>query len=392
MPVPLPPPDKVNLDPSDAAEVDVIQGAITTAVTPPNGLTDLQYELIRANTFSLTGIDRDPRSGPPVSPEELAEQLRYRNEQWRTRIVQAMLLFEMVLVPIPTEVVEKVNAYARELDVDDAFLAVTRRYAEGSLGLALIDFERSGYEGTWTVEKTEFLHASRALQSAWEQAVTDADLAARWRALEHCPTGSMGRGVWQFYAARGFAFPGEPYSAPPYLAQHDWVHVLADYGSSPASEIEVFALISRAIEDPRGFSFLAMVIGLFETGYVPKAAGFFSADIGHLRHAGMAERLADAMVRGKAIAERCPGMSLMDLDWFAHADRPVEDVREDFGVPPKRADVEPISPGPFEPGGYTEFQLDMGKRIAAEEGRPYESFGATAYHVDDDVDGTPTEN
>src|SRR3954451_14151008 len=116
MPVPIPSPAEANHEPSDAAEVDVIQGAITTAVAPPDGLTELQYELIRANTFSLTGIDRDPRSGPPVSPEELAEELRDRDEQWRTRIVQAMLLFEMVLVPIPTEVVEKVNAYARELD------------------------------------------------------------------------------------------------------------------------------------------------------------------------------------------------------------------------------------------------------------------------------------
>jgi hypothetical protein len=364
-------------------------------VAPPDGLTDLQYELIRANTYSLTGIDRDPRSGPPVSPEELAEALRYRDERWRTRIVQAMLLFEMVLVPIPTEVVEKVNRYAAELDVDDAFLSVTRKYAEGSLGLALIDFERSGYEGEWSGQKNEILHTTRALESAWEQAVTDPALARRWRSLEDCDEGTLGHGVWKFYAARGFAFPGEPFSAPPYLAQHDWVHVLSDYGSSPASEIEVFALISRAIEDPRGFSFLAMIIGLFETGYVPKAAGFFSADTGHLHHAGMAERLADAMVRGKAIADACPGVSLMDLDWFAHADRPVEDVREEYHVPPKSDEVLAIgSPGPFEPGGFTIFQLDMGRRIAAEEGRPYDAFGATPYNAGDaeDVDDAAAEN
>ena len=378
MPVPIPSPEEANQEPSDAAEVDVIQGAITTAVAPPDGLTDLQYELIRANTFSLTGIDRDPRSGPPVSPEELAAELADRDERWRTRIIQAMLLFEMVLVPIPTEVVEKVNAYARELDVDDAFLSVTRKYAEGSLGLALIDFERSGYEGTWTAEKNEILHTSRALDSAWEQTVTDDALAAKWRDLEGCPEGSLGHGVWKFYAARGFAFPGEPFSAPPYLAQHDWVHVLADYGSSPASEIEVFALISRSIEDPRGFSFLAMVIGLFETGYIYRAAGFFRPDRGHLRHKGMPHRLADAMVRGKAVGE-----SLMDLDWFEFAERPVDEMRAHFRVPPKRPDIADLSPGPFDLGGFTIFQLDMGKRIAAEEGRPYDSFGATPYDVDD---------
>lgn len=43
----------------------------------------------------------------------------------------------------------------------------------------------------------------------------------------------------------GFSCPGPPGSAPPLLAQHDWVHVLADYGSTVESELEVF---ERAVE------------------------------------------------------------------------------------------------------------------------------------------------
>jgi len=37
--------------------------------------------------------------------------------------------------------------------------------------------------------------------------------------------------------------PARPGSAPPLLAQHVWVHVLADYGTRLESEIEAFALL-----------------------------------------------------------------------------------------------------------------------------------------------------
>jgi len=87
---------------------------------------------------------------------------------------------------------------------------------------------------------------------------------------------------------RHFVTPGLPGSAPPLLAQHDWVHVVADYGTTLESELDVFGLIARADDDPRGFSLLAMVIGLFETGLVTSGAGLFEADTGHLSEAGMA--------------------------------------------------------------------------------------------------------
>lgn len=80
---------------------------------------------------------------------------------------------------------------------------------------------------------------------------------ARWSSLENCPPGSLGRGVFEFYRSRGFSFPGLVGSAPPLLAQHDWVHVLADYGTTIESELEVFMFIARANADPRAFSLVA---------------------------------------------------------------------------------------------------------------------------------------
>ena len=71
--------------------------------------------------------------------------MRFRNATFRTRMLQLMLLGELLLVPLPPEVTARVEEYAAKLGVADDMMRVARRVANGSLGLALIDFERSGY-------------------------------------------------------------------------------------------------------------------------------------------------------------------------------------------------------------------------------------------------------
>jgi hypothetical protein len=107
------------------------------------------------------------------------------------------------------------------------------KFAAGSLGLAAVDFERNGYTATWHPDDAVAFHTSRELAGAWELIVDDPALAARWAALETLPPGALGRRVTEFDRARGFAYPGLPGSAPPLLAQHDWAHVLADFGKAP---------------------------------------------------------------------------------------------------------------------------------------------------------------
>jgi len=188
--------------------------------------------------------------------------------------------------------------------------------------------------------------------------------------------------VWEMYRARGFTFPGLPGSAPPLLAQHDWVHVLADYGTTVEAELEVFGFIARANDDMRAFSLLAMVVSLFETGYLRAGAGLFESDPGHLS-AGeeMAIRLADAMGRGARCTDRETGEDSIDylrLDWFGLASLPLEAARERFHVLPKgAAAVAAGSVGPREPGGMSPFQLAAGRELAARDGFDYESYGAT---------------
>ena len=120
------------------------------------------------------------------------------------------------------------------------------------------------------------------------------------------PTARSGQGVWRFYRARGFTFPGRPESAPPTLAQHDWIHVLADYGSTVESEIEVFGLISRANDDPHGV--LAARDGARPVrDRLPlrrgaRASSGTTAATSRVTSTAWRSRLADAMYRGAMLA------------------------------------------------------------------------------------------
>jgi hypothetical protein len=387
VPVPFPSTEEEWTNPPDADEVRITVAGITTAVTPSGGLTEIQRAVLNAHVRSMTDFPVDVTSVEPLGPDGFAEAMRYRSRAFRERMVQVMLLAEMLLVPIPSEVSERVATYASWLGVGDDMIKVAQRIANGSLGLALIDFQRSGYFQQMLAEPPEHLHTSRALDEAWEAACSDDGLHARWAALRHCPEGSLGLGVWRFYRARGFTFPGRPESAPPYLAQHDWIHVLADYGSTVESEIEVFGLIARANDDPGGFALLAMVLGLFETGYLYGAANsFFEYDRGHLSGDAdrMAVRLADAMYRGALLAKHLndsgrgsKATDLLATDWFAYSDRPLDDVRAEFGLPPRSsAAVAAGSTTPWERGGISPFQHAHGRDVAQTEGYEYDSFGA----------------
>jgi hypothetical protein len=377
MPVPLPSETDVLLQPPDAAETRLIAGAVAAAIAPAGGLTSLQRILVEALIESMTGFVVPVARVPRVGAHEFAVALATRNQQFRERMVQFMLLCSLVLNPLPDDVVRRVEGYADELDIRDPMLRVAERFARGSLGLALVDFQRSGYMETWDSSQASELHTSRELADAWEECVFDPALAQRWASLRDLPDETLGSQVAKFYDARGFTFPGTPGSAPPFLAQHDWVHVVTDYGSTVECEIEVFGFISRANDDPRGFSLLAQIIGLFETGYAASGMGLFQYDRGHLSHAGMAARLADAMRRGALCGAHAGGPDLLRRDWFADAARPIDDVRRELGIVPKseRA-VYSGSVTAWEPGGISPYQYECGRKAAEAAGREYESYGA----------------
>jgi hypothetical protein len=354
----------------DPETVTLVARGIATAVAPEGGLADVQAELLEAIASALTGVHVDYRSLDPLGPDDLADVLATRDLAYRQRIVHHMVLGELVLRPIPTVVAHRVAKYAEALGVRDDFVRVARRYAQGAYGLAWMDLQRSGFvDHVREATDDDALAARRARPSvdAFEPAKEDPALAERWAAFSELPPETLGRSVWEMYDCRGFALPGSTGGAPEYLAQHDFVHVLADYGTNLRGELEVFAFIGRADPDPKGFAWLATLIGLFETGYITDT-GFFSRDVRerNVQAPGMHQRIADAIRRGKVVCERY-GTDLFDVDYHAFASRPVGELREILSVPPKSSSAIGVgSAACFDPEGMSETQRQFAAKRRGE--------------------------
>jgi hypothetical protein len=381
MPVPLPSADDVLHGPPDAAEAQAVAQGIAALVAPPDGLTHLQHVLLEALFKEMTGQAVTVDAFEPITPTAFAQLLARRTLFARERIVQVALLCALVLRPLPPEVVQRLDAVAEELGVDDGMTKVAEDFAHDAFALAATDFDRNGYVASWHPDDVAQLHTRVSLSSAWAPDTDDPELAARWNALADLHRGTLGRGVWEMYQARGFVVPGLPGSAPPLLAQHDWVHVLADYGTTVESELEVFGLIARANDDMHAFSLLARVVSLFETGSLQRGAGLFEASPGHLAHEGVAVRLADAMRRGALCIDRSDASTSVDFlrtDWFEVAHLTLDEARAKFGIVAKSDDaLRAGSVGPWEAGGISPYQHNAGQEAAARDGRAYDSFGAT---------------
>jgi hypothetical protein len=346
------------MDEHDSEEVTLVARGIATAVAPETGLTDVQAALLEAIAAALTGHRVDYRTLDPLGPAELADVLAVHDLDYRQRIVHHMVLGELVLRPIPVVVAHRVAKYAEALDVTDDFVRVARRYAQGAYGLAWMDLQRSGFvEHVREASDDEQPQRAAPTRAAFEPAQLDPELEATWMAFADLPADTLGRCVWEMYDGRGFALPGSPGGAPEYLARHDFVHVLADYGTNLKGELEVFAFIGRADPDPKGFAWLATLIGLFETGYI-QTTGFFDRDVKEhsIRAPGMNHRIADAIRRGKTVEDHLR-TDLFDVDFHELAERPVGEVREHLHFPAKSEEAVAVgSPGVFDADGMSEHQ------------------------------------
>lgn len=347
-------------------EATAVARGVATAVAPEGGLTPLQASLLEAVFAALLDIEVEPATLDPLEPATLAEALTGSSGTFRRRVVQLMVLGELILRPIPPDVARRVAGFAAALGVEDQFVRIARRYAQGGFGLAWLDLQTSGFVEHWELARMDQLKTTVKLEHQLAAGVEDAELAEVWNGFQDLAPGTLGREVWNMYRGRGFGLPGSVGGASAYLAQHDFVHVIADYGTNLKGELEVFSLISRADPDPKGFAWVATLIGLFETGYVADA-GFFSGDLEESRLADrtMHARMADALYRGRVLCDRL-GMDLLEVDYHEHTSRPLDRVRADLGfVPKSERAVAAGSPGAFDIDGMSRIQQEYAASLDA---------------------------
>ena len=323
----------------------------------PSGLT--QLALIHAIGSSLLGIEMqlDDAHIDESSLESLQGEILDVPVSIRQRLFQLFTLVELVLDPLPPKATATLRFAAAVFNVEDKFIQVARDYSQGAYAIAASDLHRKGYLGNPALVRKggEMMRCNKALLDPFEENTDDPQLLAQWQGLEHCSAGTLGREIWEYYMGRGFVFTGQQGSVNPTIAQHDWIHLLADYSTTIEGELEVFSFIGSAIPDVNGFSFLVAIVSLFETGRLESwGGGGLNADCGHLEIPGMPERLADAIRRGRI----CNRDVMYGIDYFDYKDLPIDEVRELMNIPVK--DKKLHSPGVWHPEGITSYQREHG--------------------------------
>ena len=150
---------------------------------------------------------------------------------------------------------------------------------------------------------------------------------------DRLPEGTLGRGVFKLYQSRGFVFPGSPGISTTVARTArlgPCARRLRHHGRIGAGGLRLHRPGQRR---HAGFSLLAMVISLFETGYLRTGAGLFEASpVTSRRTTASPLRIADAMRRGALCRDSVLGIDSIDylhLDWFTIADLSVTDARRD---------------------------------------------------------------
>jgi hypothetical protein len=283
------------------------------AASVDGGPTDEQLRIIDALVHGYFGVGTDVGSLAPLDPDGLAAEIR--DQRARHRIVELMIVLEFGRHPGSAAMADRVEEYAAVLGVDEKMQIVARDALQSARAELNADYNR--YHDPYDIEP-QFAGTN------------DADMATRLRALEHCRPGSLGRAYFDFYQRYNLKFPGEPGGGDVIFVAHDFTHVLAGYEPDGPGELALQAMLVSATDGDQHFSNFCVSLSLHE-------AGLYDSDVvmdkvGTLARPGAAEELADAILRGS----KCSA-DFATIDHLARADEPLEDVRRDLSITPRRA-------------------------------------------------------
>ena len=324
--------------PRDHAET--VARAVVGACRLDGWGSPVQPQLLHTLFNRLLGQDLDFEKLPPLGPSDVANVLRTQAE--RDELIQLMTVMEILCNPLSPRVEQSVAQWAHALHVQERSLTYLRDLVRGEVAKSVHDFYRLNYVGDLDRREPGFKPLiSRVGDKAYALTVeADEAEATKWKGLGRNPSGSIGRAVFDFYGMRGFKFPGEAGGVNGAIAQHDWVHVLADYGTTPLGEIEVASFQTAATRTPGAMLGLVGVLALFESGVMP-ASLLVHDQKGHaLAEPGAIDRMAEAVARGK----QCRKDVLLDVDFFKYASEPLEGLRTQFGIPSKSRETRERDP------------------------------------------------
>ncbi len=311
----------LELPPPTVAEAGL--RALKTVAAADGALALHERDLLAAVQRHILSSSFDVDALGPITPEELAAAVP--EGPFRERIVHACIFMTLVDGEAAPGELGVVDDFAAALGVADRSLKNLHQFADGRLRLLRFDLMRRFIVVDRVKKELREEGLPALLRLAWRaMRGHDAALAARYQALEKLPRGTLGREYFEFVRGSGFALPGEVGGAPEPIVFHDCNHVLGEYGTSAEEEAQV-AAFHAGYRGQDKFAMLLFVLMQFQLGVTitPTTPG--------VKDQVRPDLVLAAFARGGRVNRDL----LATWDPRDDFERPVADLRREFGVVPR---------------------------------------------------------
>ncbi len=297
--------------------------AVKSVCALSGGIVPLETSFLDGVQRHLLGTSFDIDALEPIAPEELARLVPPGD--FRERVVGGMVIASCIDGETSPEEMALIGKFADALGVDGGVLRTGGFLADKHLVLARIDIARRALPGfkAGQVLREEGLPAL-VKQVLPMLGVGNDETAARYRALEGSPAGTLGRGYWEFITTNQFSFPGEKHAGPEVIVLHDLIHVLGGYGTTPEEEVQVAAFQAGA-HHANQFHGMLFALAQFHLGI----------SIAPVSTPETMRADPELMVKALARGSKVPIDMWAAFRWWDHFPRPLDDVRRELRIEPR---------------------------------------------------------
>ncbi|APD47124.1 hypothetical protein KQ302_07125 [Synechococcus sp. CS-602] len=324
--------------PVSPTEARHLAAGLLGLIDAEGGPTAEQHRVFSAVASHLLALeDSQLQELEPLAPGALAAVLP--EPCWRRLFLQMGLILDLCRHPKSESQLQRLEAYARALEIDPPQLQIVRDFAHCSAAEATARFVRA-----YDAYIPELSERQAGVPGPGEAQGDDAFFAALDQ-LPSLPYGSLGWAFVQLYERNGMAMPSRETPNPRYYVCHDMNHVITGYEPTGPGEIALGAFkLALNNSDANWMASLTNVliheVGLFKHGtnhqFVAYGGGGepyhgVNGRLGALDLPGSTALFGEALVRGSA----CRG-DFSQLDHLAMAAEPLREIRRRFNVLPLR--------------------------------------------------------
>lgn len=213
-------------------------------------LSELQSQLVAGIQKHILKTDFRLDELREISPEELSAKPIER--EFKERLIRGCIIAACIDGEMDPKAVERLDRYAKALQVDMAPIRTAWKLADKCQLLARIDLVRKALPGV----KMRQTVTSQGMLAAVTQFFPLLggelpDVTTRYRQLDRYSEGTLGKAFTTYLRENGFPFPGEKGAGPEIIVVHDCLHILGGYGTTAPQEIEIAAFQAGCqFEDP----------------------------------------------------------------------------------------------------------------------------------------------